>query len=206
MTLGNNTRIVIIALLVLAVAVAVGLRPDRSGSTETEVSCTVPTALEPALESEAEQSSESEPAAREAEAGQPGSVSKSDVSISESVKAETPKPTEAAKPEKPAAAEPEKPSARKAALPKLIEVGSTTCTPCKLMAPILEELKSEYKGKLEIVIVDVNEDKGAAGKYGVRMIPTQIFYDSEGREVARHTGFIPKDDLLAKFVEKGIDL
>jgi len=91
-------------------------------------------------------------------------------------------------------------------LPRLVDVGAGKCIPCKMMAPILEELKEQYKGKLEVVFVDVWENPSAGKPYGIQMIPTQIFYDAAGQERFRHEGFFSKEDILAKWKELGVDL
>jgi thioredoxin 1 len=89
-------------------------------------------------------------------------------------------------------------------LPRIVDVGADKCVPCVMMAPELESLKKEYEGVLEVQFVDVWKYPQEANKYGVRAIPTQIFYDANGRELGRHLGFISKDDILAKFKDLGI--
>jgi len=91
-------------------------------------------------------------------------------------------------------------------LPKLLDLGSDKCIPCKMMAPILDELKKEYKGKLTVEFIDVWNDRSAGEKYKIQAIPTQIFYDAKGKELYRHVGYYPKADILAKFKELGIKL
>ncbi len=91
-------------------------------------------------------------------------------------------------------------------LPKLVDLGADKCIPCKMMAPILEELKKEYPGKLDVVFVDVWKNSGEGEKYQIRMIPTQIFYGSDGKELFRHEGFFAKADILAKWKAFGYDL
>jgi len=91
-------------------------------------------------------------------------------------------------------------------LPRLVDVGAGKCIPCKMMAPILEELKTQYKGRLEVVFVDVWENPSAGQPYGIKLIPTQIFYDATGKERFRHEGFFSKEDILAKWKEFGVDL
>lgn len=97
-------------------------------------------------------------------------------------------------------------AAAPAQLPKLLDLGAGKCIPCKMMAPILEELKKEYAGKMEVEFIDVWQNPDAGKAYGVEMIPTQIFYDAEGRERFRHTGFYGKEDILGKWKELGVDL
>lgn len=91
-------------------------------------------------------------------------------------------------------------------LPRLVDLGSTTCIPCKKMAPILEELEREYAGRMTVLFIDINKDRQAAADYGIKLIPTQIFLDGAGRELFRHEGFIGKEDILAKWRELGFDL
>jgi len=96
--------------------------------------------------------------------------------------------------------------ARPQALPRLVDLGAGKCIPCKMMVPILEELKKTYEGKLDVVFIDVWEKPDEAKKFGINMIPTQIFYDLSGKELFRHEGFFGKDDILAKWKELGVDL
>jgi len=91
-------------------------------------------------------------------------------------------------------------------LPRLIDLGAGKCIPCKMMAPILEELKKTYAGKMDVVFIDVWENPDAGEKHGINMIPTQIFYDADGKELFRHEGFFGKDDILAKWKELGVAL
>lgn len=92
------------------------------------------------------------------------------------------------------------------ALPRLVDLGATKCVPCKLMKPILDKLTVDYAGRLEVVFIDVWEDREAGKRHGVRMIPTQIFYDATGKELARHEGFMSEKDILAKWKELGFEL
>lgn len=90
-------------------------------------------------------------------------------------------------------------------LPRLLDLGAGKCIPCKMMMPILDEIKEEYKGKLQVDFIDVWQNPDAGKSYGVRMIPTQIFYDANGKELFRHEGFFSKDDILAKWKELGVN-
>lgn len=93
-----------------------------------------------------------------------------------------------------------------AALPRLVDLGAGKCIPCKMMAPILEELKSEYAGRLQVDFIDVWENPDEAKQYNINLIPTQIFFDPAGKELFRHEGFISKEDILAKWQELGFNL
>ena len=90
--------------------------------------------------------------------------------------------------------------------PKLVDLGAGKCVPCKMMAPLLEELKAEYKDRLEVAFIDVWKKPDEAKKYGIKIIPTQIFYDASGKELFRHEGFFSKEDILAKWKALGIEL
>ncbi|MBU0961454.1 MAG: thioredoxin family protein [Proteobacteria bacterium] len=72
----------------------------------------------------------------------------------------------------------------------MVDLGADKCVPCKLMAPILKKLESEYNGKAAIVFLDVWKDPDQAKEYGIRVIPTQIFFDKAGKEISRHVGFM----------------
>jgi thioredoxin 1 len=89
-------------------------------------------------------------------------------------------------------------------LPRLVDLGSTICIPCKMMAPVLDELKKEYAGRMRVEFIDVNENPDAAKPFGIKLIPTQVFIDAKGKELWRHEGFISKQDILAKWQELGV--
>lgn len=92
------------------------------------------------------------------------------------------------------------------ALPRLVNMGAKKCIPCKMMAPILEQLKKDFDGRLAVEFIDVWENPGAGEQYGINVIPTQIFYDASGKEQYRHEGFLSREDILAKWKELGADL
>lgn len=91
-----------------------------------------------------------------------------------------------------------------ARLPRAVDLGADKCIPCKQMAPILAELRKEYEGRAVVEFIDVWKNPGAGELYGIRIIPTQIFFDAAGKEVWRHEGFLPKADFVAKFAEMGV--
>lgn len=88
--------------------------------------------------------------------------------------------------------------------PTVIDLGARTCIPCKKMAPILYALNQELKGKANVLFIDVWENKAAAEKFRVQMIPTQIFFNVYGKEVKRHIGFIDKNDVLKELKNAGL--
>lgn len=93
-----------------------------------------------------------------------------------------------------------------AKLPRLMDLGADKCIPCKMMAPILAEFRRDYADRFVAEFVDVWKNPDAGKQYGVEMIPTQIFFDAEGKELFRHVGFYGKEDMLAKWKELGVDV
>jgi thioredoxin 1 len=82
-----------------------------------------------------------------------------------------------------------------ALLPRLVDLGATQCIPCKRMAPILEALKTDYAGTVNVQFIDVWKDPQAGKPYGIRLIPTQVFFDRNGRERFRHEGFFGRAEI-----------
>jgi len=121
--------------------------------------------------------------------------------------AANPSPQPAATPPAEPATKPKPvPNAKPKAVPQMIELGSKTCTPCQMMQPILEELRTEYKGQMEVPFWDIYEHPDKAKAYDIRVIPTQVFVGADGKEFFRHQGFFPKADILKTFKEHGIVL
>ena len=86
----------------------------------------------------------------------------------------------------------------------LVDLGSPQCLPCRLMMPVIEEVKEQYQGKAAVVYLDVWENPGLASHYGIRAIPTQVFYDEKGREVFRHEGFLSKEQIQMVLSKMGV--
>lgn len=91
-------------------------------------------------------------------------------------------------------------------LPRLIDLGADKCIPCKEMAPILEELSHEYAGQFVVQFIDVWKFPDLAKPYDLRLIPTQIFLDADGKELMRHEGFFSKEDILQTWADHGVKL
>lgn len=86
----------------------------------------------------------------------------------------------------------------------MIDLGADKCIPCKLMAPVLDKLKKVYAGKAAIVFIDVWKHKKQAKRFGIRTIPTQIFFDAGGREVYRHVGFMSEKAIRQQLKKMGL--
>lgn len=90
-------------------------------------------------------------------------------------------------------------------LPTLVDLGSDTCVPCKMMEPILEELATQLDGRLHVVFINTREDRDAVERFAISLIPTQVFFGGEGEELFRHQGFLSREDILAKWTELGYE-
>jgi thioredoxin 1 len=87
----------------------------------------------------------------------------------------------------------------------MIDLGATQCIPCKMMAPIMEKMEKVYRGKAAIVFIDVWKYRSEAGRFGIRAIPTQIFFDSQGKEIYRHVGFMGEEAIVAQLKKMGVE-
>ena len=88
-----------------------------------------------------------------------------------------------------------------------IELGSVKCVPCKMMQPIIAEIKKEYAGQVKVIFYDVwtSEGRPYGQKYGIRAIPTQVFLDKDGKEFFRHTGFFSKEEIIKVLKKQGVE-
>ncbi len=86
----------------------------------------------------------------------------------------------------------------------MVDIGAKKCIPCKMMAPIMEELEKEYKERAAIIFIDVWENPAAGKQFRIQLIPTQIFYTAEGKEVLRHEGFMEKAAIVAELKKLGV--
>jgi thioredoxin 1 len=94
--------------------------------------------------------------------------------------------------------------ARTSGRQSMVDFGASGCQPCEMMAPILETLKKKHAGKANILFVHVRDEQVLAARYGVQSIPVQVFFDKDGKEVFRHVGFFPQDELEKKLAELGV--
>lgn len=88
-----------------------------------------------------------------------------------------------------------------------IELGSVKCVPCRKMQPIMDEIEEEYPNQVKVVFYDVWTEQGRpyAKEYGIRVIPTQVFLDKNGKEYYRHEGFFPKEELVKVLKMQGVE-
>ena len=88
-------------------------------------------------------------------------------------------------------------------IPKFLDLGADKCMACKAMEPVLKKLREKYQGELQVEFIDVWKNPKEAEKYNIKSIPTQIFFDADGKEISRHTGFISEEDILKVFEKQG---
>ena len=88
--------------------------------------------------------------------------------------------------------------------PTIAEFGRGTCIPCKQMKPILEELAKAYEGRLNVVIISIDDYQALTSQFRISVIPTQVVFDSEGKELGRHIGLWPKDQIIRILPQLGI--
>ena len=86
----------------------------------------------------------------------------------------------------------------------MVDLGAKKCIPCKMMAPIIEKLEKAYEGKANIVFIDVWENNDQAKRFGIRAIPTQIFFDENAQEVWRHQGFLDEKSIVDRLTKMGV--
>jgi thioredoxin 1 len=87
----------------------------------------------------------------------------------------------------------------------LVDLGAKTCIPCKMMAPILTKLEKQYAGKAAVIFLDVQEYPELIKRFGLSAIPTQIFFDKDGKGVLRHRGFMSEDAIVKQFKDMGVE-
>jgi len=86
----------------------------------------------------------------------------------------------------------------------MLELGSVGCIPCEQMKPVMEKLRTNYKGKIEVIFIDVRKDRENGSRFGVTMIPTQVFLDKTGKELHRHIGFYGYEEIVPVLKKAGI--
>jgi thiol-disulfide isomerase/thioredoxin len=93
--------------------------------------------------------------------------------------------------------------ARRSGKPTMVEFGTPGCAPCDMMTPILADLKKNFPQKLNVLFVHVGKEQILGNRFGIEVIPVQVFFDQNGREVFRHTGFFPQAELEKKMTQLG---
>jgi len=87
----------------------------------------------------------------------------------------------------------------------MIDLGAKKCIPCKMMAPILVKMEKQYESKAAIVFIDVWKHNEQAKRFGIRAIPTQIFFNEDGKEIYRHVGFMDENAIANQLKKMGVE-
>ena len=87
-----------------------------------------------------------------------------------------------------------------------IELGSVNCIPCRMMQPVMSSIEEKYGSRGMVIFYDVltEKQKHYAKKYGIKLIPTQVFLDKNGKEFHRHEGYYPEDEIDKLLESKGL--
>lgn len=96
-------------------------------------------------------------------------------------------------------------AAFKSGKPTVLDLGASSCIPCKMMKPIFAELEQSLKDKANVILLEISDHRDLARQYRVRVIPTQIFFDTKGEVYWRHEGFLPKEEIIKKLQEGGME-
>jgi len=86
----------------------------------------------------------------------------------------------------------------------MLELGSIGCIPCEQMKPVMAKLSDTYRGRLDVIFIDVKKDHDMARRFGVYMIPVQVFLDKDGKEFHRHVGYYPYNEIAPVLKKAGI--
>jgi thioredoxin 1 len=89
-----------------------------------------------------------------------------------------------------------------------IELGSVSCIPCRMMQPVMKNIEKKYGDQIKVIFYDVwtQEQRKYADIYKIRVIPTQVFLDANGKEFHRHEGFYPETEIDKLLKSKGLKL
>ncbi len=89
---------------------------------------------------------------------------------------------------------------------EFVELGSVNCIPCRKMQPIMSSIEKKYGGQVKVTFYDVWKDPAPAQKFGITLIPTQVFLDNNGVELMRHEGFFPEEEIDKFLQSKGLKI
>lgn len=87
-----------------------------------------------------------------------------------------------------------------------IELGSVNCIPCKQMQPVMKSIETKYGEQIKVIFYDVWKDKKPAQQYGIKLIPTQVFLDENGKEILRHEGFFAEEEIDKFLISQGLTI
>ncbi len=87
-----------------------------------------------------------------------------------------------------------------------VELGSVKCIPCRKMQPVMKAIEDKYDDQIKVIFYDVwkSDQRKYAEEYDIRLIPTQVFLDKDGKEIFRHEGFFPEESIDKFLKEQGL--
>ena len=85
-----------------------------------------------------------------------------------------------------------------------LEFGSFTCIPCKQMEKVLESISKKYGDQIKVIFHDVKKNKDIVTEYKIKLIPTQVFLNEQGKEIHRHVGFYPEEKIDEFLLKQGL--
>ena len=88
--------------------------------------------------------------------------------------------------------------------PMVVDFGSNSCIPCRELRPVLQKIRKDYTGKLEVLIIDVRNTEKLASEYQIQVIPTVVFFNPAGKEVSRHQGFMSEEKVKEQLAKIGV--
>jgi thioredoxin 1 len=88
--------------------------------------------------------------------------------------------------------------------PMVVDFGSNSCIPCRQLRPVLQKVRKDYTGKLEVLIIDIRNNQKLASDYQIQVIPTVVFFDPAGKEVFRHQGFMSEEKVKEQLAKMGV--
>lgn len=83
-------------------------------------------------------------------------------------------------------------------LPTIAEFGAETCASCREMKVVLDSVARHTQGRAHVLIIDISKDSDAAQMFRIQLMPTQIFFGPDGREIGRHMGKLPETEVMSR--------
>jgi len=87
----------------------------------------------------------------------------------------------------------------------MINLESHACPACRRMVPVLEAIGKRFEGRVSVILIDVDKDPGQLDRFKTEYVPLQVFFNAEGKEVYRHVGFMPEEDIVAQLRKMGVE-
>jgi thioredoxin 1 len=88
--------------------------------------------------------------------------------------------------------------------PMIVDFGSNSCIPCRQLRPVLQKIRQDYTGKLEVLIIDIRNKQKLASDYQIQVIPTVVFFDPAGKEIFRHQGYMSEEKVKEQLAKMGV--